>query len=84
MVEFTYVLNVLVCLVCVVLLVRGWQHSRSRLLMWSIACFAALTVNNALILVDVLVVPDTDLSVVRAASALVGFGTLLFGLIWES
>jgi hypothetical protein len=84
MVEIAYVLNLVVCLICAVLLVRGWRHTRSRLLMWSFACFAALSINNALILVDVLVVPDIDLSVIRAASALVGFSTLLFGLIWES
>lgn len=84
MVEFTYVLNILVCLVCTVLLLRGWLRSRSRLLMWSAACFAMLTANNALIFLDVLIVPDVDLSVLRAASALVGFATLLFGMIWES
>ena len=84
MVETAYVLNLVVCLVCAVLLMRSWRRTRARLLMWSFACFAALSVNNALILVDVLVVPDIDLSVVRAASALAGFSTLLFGLIWES
>lgn len=84
MVEFTYVLNIVVCLVCTILLVRGWLHTRSRLLMWSAACFVALTANNALILIDVLVVPDIDLSVLRAATALAGFAILLFGLIWES
>ncbi len=84
MVEFTYVLNIIVCLVCTILLVRGWLHTRSRLLMWSAACFVALTANNTLILIDVLVVPDINLSVVRAATALAGFTILLFGLIWES
>ena len=84
MVEFAYVLNIVVCLICTILLVRGWRHSRSRLLMWSAACFTALTANNLLILVDVLVVPDIDLSVLRAGTALAGFAILLFGLIWES
>lgn len=83
MVEVAYVLNTLVCVACTVLLLRGWRRSRSRLLMWSAGCFALLTLNNALIFIDVLVVPDIDLSVVRAASALVGFCVLLFGMIWE-
>lgn len=83
MAEVTYALNTLVCVACTVLLLLGWRRSHSRLLMWSAACFALLTLNNALIFVDVLVVPDVDLSVVRASSALAGFCVLLFGMIWE-
>lgn len=84
MAETTYVLNALVSLLCTGLLWAGWRRSRSRLLMWSAACFAALTANNILIFVDELVVPDTDLSALRAGSALVGFSILLFGMIWDS
>jgi hypothetical protein len=78
------VLNTLVCLLCAVLLYVGWRRSRTRLLLWSSICFALLSLNNALIFIDVLVVPDMDLSVLRAASALVGLCVLLVGLIWES
>ncbi|MCW2960581.1 MAG: hypothetical protein JWM90_968 [Thermoleophilia bacterium] len=84
MVELTYVLNTIVCIVCTVLLWIGWRRGGSRLLMWSAACFLLLSINNALIFVDVLVVPEVDLSILRAATALVGFSVLLFGLIWES
>lgn len=84
MVEVTYVLNIVVCIACTVLLLRAWQRGRARLLLLSAACFAMLTANNALIFVDVLVVPDVDLGILRAASALAGFSILLFGLIWES
>lgn len=84
MVELAYVMNILVCLICAVLLVVGWRRTRSRLIMWSALCFLLLTINNALIFADVLIVPDTDLSLVRAGSALMGFSVLLFGLIWES
>lgn len=84
MVEATYVLNTVVCLICTILLVRAWTASRSRLLLLSAICFLMLTLNNVIIFVDVLVVPDVDLGILRAASALAGFSVLLFGLIWES
>ena len=84
MVEATYVLNTLVCVACATMLWRAWLRTHSRMLLLSAACFGLLTINNALIFIDVLVVPDVDLGVVRAASALAGFSVLLFGLIWES
>ena len=84
MVEVTYVLNTIVCVACAVMLYLAWRRSGSKLLLLSALCFALLTANNALIFVDVLVVPETDLGVLRAGSALAGFSVLLFGLIWES
>lgn len=84
MVEVTYVLNTLVCIACAALLLNAWRRSHARLLLLSAACFALLTLNNALIFVDVLIVPDIDLGVVRASTALAGFSVLLFGLIWEA
>jgi hypothetical protein len=84
MVELTYALNTLVSIACAVMLARGWRRSGSRLLLLSAACFALLTLNNVMIIIDVMVVPDVDLGVVRAASALAGFSVLLFGMIWES
>jgi hypothetical protein len=84
MVEVTYVLNTLVCLFCTGMLFAAWRRGGGRLIFLSMACFALLTLNNGLIFVDVLVVPDVDLGVLRAASALAGFGVLLFGLIWEA
>lgn len=84
MVELTYILNTLVCLACVGMLFRGWRHTGGRLLLLSAICFSMLTINNVLIFVDVLVVPDVNLGVLRAASALAGFSVLLFGMIWES
>jgi hypothetical protein len=84
MVEVTYVLNTLVSVACAWMLLRAWRRSGARLLLLSAICFALLTINNALIFVDVVVVPDVNLGVVRAATALAGFSVLLFGMIWES
>lgn len=73
----------LTSLVCTALLLRGWWVSRARLLLWASLGFAGLTVNNILLVVDRLVVPEGDLSVVRAVTSLVGVATLLFGCLWD-
>lgn len=84
MAEFVYLLCTLTSTVCAVLLFRGYHSSRSRLLFWSALCFAGLALNNALLLIDVFVIPNTDLFVLRTGLALVAMGVLLYGLIWDA
>ena len=79
-----YLLCILTSLGCAVLLVRGWLATRVRLLLWSALCFIGLALNNILLFVDVRVLPETDLSVVRTLPALAGILLLLYGLIWET
>jgi len=79
-----YVLCALTSLACAFLLLRGYLSSRSRLLLWSAACFALLAVNNVLLIADLLVWTDVDLVAWRAASGLAGVVVLLLGLIWEA
>lgn len=81
---FVYVLCALTSLACAVLLLRGYARSRVRLLLWSGLCFAGLFLNNVLLIVDVRLVPDTDLSIWRTLPALAGLGVLLYGLVWET
>ena len=69
---------------CVVLLVRGYLASRSRLLLWSSVGFAGLALNNILLVVDRLLFPDIDLSLLRTLPALLGVAVLLFGCIWDA
>ena len=45
-------------------------------------CFVALACNNALLFIDRVLVPDIDYSF-RTATALLGMGVLVFGLMWE-
>jgi uncharacterized protein DUF5985 len=78
-----YALCALTSAACAGLLLRGYLRTRSRLLLWSSAAFAAFTVNNALLFVDVVMVPERDLSVFRAALALLGVLILVVGLVWE-
>jgi hypothetical protein len=48
-------------------------------------CFGGLCISNALLFVDlVLLPPGGDLYLARLTTAAVAMGLLLFGLIWES
>jgi hypothetical protein len=83
MAAIIYLLCTLTCLACFGLLLRAWRASRSRLLFWSALCFAGLSLNNFLLVVDMLVFTAIDLSVWRLAAALLALLLMLYGLIWE-
>lgn len=78
-----YLLCALTCLACFGFLFRAWRSNRTRLLFWSALCFAGLSINNFLLVVDRLVLTSLDLSTWRLAVALLALLLLLFGLIWE-
>jgi len=79
-----YVLGTLVTLLCAVLLLRGYLRGHSRLLLWSALCFAALTISNALLFLDLILIHHINLYVWRLGSGALGMCLLLYGLIWES
>jgi hypothetical protein len=82
--EVVYLLCAATCLLCAVLLFRGYARSKVRLLFWSGLCFLGLMLDNIVLYVDVVVVPDVDLIIWRKVPGLVATMLLLFGLIWES
>lgn len=79
-----YSLCGLTAALCAVLLLQSYARSKYRLLLWSGLCFAGLTLNNLLLVLDKLVFPEFDLSVWRSAVALAAMCILLYGLIWEA
>ena len=79
-----YSLCALTSLACAVLLLRGYRSSRARLLLWSGLCFVGLAANNAILLVDLRVIPTLDLSLWRSLPALMGVAILVYGLVWET
>ncbi|HXS30645.1 MAG TPA: DUF5985 family protein [Steroidobacteraceae bacterium] len=80
-----YVVGTLMALLCAVLLLRGYLHSRTRLLLWSGLCFAGLTISNLLLFMDLVLWPaSVDLYLLRLATAAIAMLLLLYGLIWES
>lgn len=84
MAEAVYLLCGVTSLLCAILLFRGHRAVRTPLLFWSSLCFAGLVVNNFLLFVDLVVVVDTDLRLLRSSSALISLGLLLYGLIAET
>jgi hypothetical protein len=82
--ELVYVLCALTSVLCAGLLLRSYRANRSRLLLWSTLCFILLAINNILLFVDIVLVPDIDLRFVRSGSALAALALLTLGLVWES
>lgn len=79
-----YVLVALVTLMCSVLLLRGYVRVRRKLLLWSGLCFAGLTVSNALLFVDLVMLPQLSLYLARLGVAAFSMMLLIYGLVWES
>lgn len=79
-----YALCAFTSMLCTWLLLRGYRKNGYRLLFWSGLCFAGLSVNNILLVIDRVVFPTTvDLTTLRLVTALVALLPLLYGLIWE-
>ena len=71
-------------LLCAYLLLRAYRRTRMPLLVWSSLCFALLALNNLLVVVDILLLPDTDLTMIRLVESLAAVSVLLYGFIWEA
>lgn len=83
--SIVYILGTLTTLLCAALLLRGYAQGRRKLLLWSGLCFAGLTVANALLFIDlVLLSGNVDLYLLRLFTAAFAMLLLLYGLIWES
>jgi hypothetical protein len=84
MVPIIYALCAFTSLLCTWLLLRGYRRNGYRLLLWSGLCFAGMTINNLLLILDRIILPNAvDLITWRLATALMALLLLLYGLIWE-
>lgn len=81
MAEAVYLLCTAASILCAILLYVGYRGNRTNLLLYSSICFAGLALNNAITFLDLVIVPDTDLSAWRAAIALAAETILITGLI---
>lgn len=79
-----YLLAVLTCLACTLLLWRSWKRTGLRLLLWSALCFVGLTASNVLLFFDLVVFIELDLRVWRLATALLGLAFLVYGFLFEA
>ena len=78
-----YILGTLVTALCAFLLLRAYARVGQRLLLWSGLCFLGLTLANALVFVDLELIPSIDLYTLRLLVAAVAMLLLVYGLIRE-
>jgi hypothetical protein len=83
MAALVYLLCALTSLLCAGLLWRSYRKVRTGLLFWSALCFIGLAANNILLVVDMMVVEQIDLSLLRTVVSLVSMVVMLGSLIWE-
>jgi hypothetical protein len=80
-----YILCAATCLLCAVMLFRGYFRTKVRLLFWAGLCFVGLMLDNVLLYVDIVVTgPAFSLAVWRKIPGLLALMLLVFGLVWES
>lgn len=84
MAQTIYLLCAVAAFICAVLLIRAYLRSRYKLLLWSGLCFAGLTLNNLILVLDKVVMVGADLSIWRTSVALLAMAVLLYGLIWDA
>jgi hypothetical protein len=79
--KLVYILCGLTSVACAILLFRQYRNTRGTLLFWSTWCFACLALTNILLFVDLILLPDIDLSLLRNSLSCAGMIMLLYGLI---
>ena len=79
-----YILCAATSFLCAAMLFRGYRQTGVRLLFWSSICFLGLTIDNVLLYADLVVIPDTSLTLFRRLAALAALLFLVFGLVWDA
>lgn len=67
---------------CSLLLGRNYRRTGAPLLLWSALCFGFLAANNAVVVLDLLIIPQVDLRIGRLLLSLIAVSLLLFGFVW--
>jgi hypothetical protein len=78
-----YILCLMTSACCAWLLGRSYLRSRTRLLLWSSACFVLLAGNNLLLVLDLLVFTELNLRIGRLLFSLAAVSVLVFGFVWD-
>ena len=82
--EFVYIFCALTSIACVAFLFRQYQKTRTPLLFWSVGCFFLFAVSNILLFVDLILLPQVDLSPIRYSLTLIGMCMMLYGLVRQN
>ena len=78
-----YILCFLTSGACAFLLARNYLRTSARLLLWSALCFLLLAANNLVVIMDLLVLREVNLGVLRLSFSLAAVVVLLFGFVWD-
>lgn len=78
-----YILCFLTSSACAYLLARNYLRTGARMLMWSSLCFGFLALNNLVVSIDLLILPDVNLALLRLGLSLAAVAVLLFGFVWD-
>jgi hypothetical protein len=78
-----YLLCFLTSAACAYLLARNYWRTGARMLMWSALCFGFLALNNFVVFIDLLLLPDVNLALLRLGFSLAAAAVLLFGFVWD-
>ncbi len=78
-----YILAFVTNLICSFLLLRAYRAVMKRLLLWSGLCFAGLALSSAMVFVDLVIFPRTDLYLIRLGISVAAMALLIYGLIFE-
>jgi hypothetical protein len=81
--EAIYLLCAATSLVAAWMLMRYYNVSRTPLLLWSCIGFVGLAANNVLVVLDLVLVREVDLSLVRTLVGVVGMAALVYGITNE-
>lgn len=86
MAETVYLVSAAASIICALMLLRAYLRSHTRLLLWASFCFVGLCINNILLFIDLVIIPDIDVGLVpiRLSVALAGLCAMLYGLIWDA
>ncbi len=84
MISVVYLLCACTSALCAILLLIKYFQSRQIFLFLSGLCFVGFAVNNVLLFIDLVVLPNTDLSILRTVPGLIGIAFLLWGFVWDS
>jgi hypothetical protein len=79
-----YLLCFVTSAICAGLLGRAYGRTAARVLLWSAICFTFLALNNLVVVIDLVLLPDAvTLTLARHLLSLAAVGTLIFGFVWD-
>ncbi|MBC2665734.1 hypothetical protein H7F51_09375 [Novosphingobium flavum] len=79
-----YLLCFITSAICAGLLGRAFRRTTARVLLWSAICFAFLALNNLVVVIDLVLLPDAvTLTLPRHLLSIAAVSTLIFGFIWD-